>query len=93
MLGTDAPLGAVRGRPLGAAAQTEAANKETNRSRDFLLVSPRVGFCVKQHCVNKDFNKATLMDCLSLSVCPSFPAWWAERLERFAADVSRLFPR
>lgn len=68
MLETDAPLGVVRGRPLGAAAQTEVANKEPTCNRDFLLVSPGVGFRIKQHCVNKDFNKATLMDCLSLSL-------------------------
>lgn len=68
MLETDTPLGAVRGLPLGAAAQMEVANKKTECNRDFVLVSPRVRFHIKQHCVNKDFNKATLMDCLSLSL-------------------------
>lgn len=68
MLKTDTPLGAVRGLPLGAAAEIEVANKKTQCNHDFLLVSPRVRFHIKRHCVNKDFNKATLMDCLSLSL-------------------------
>lgn len=68
MLEPDTPLGAVRGLPLGAAAQMEIANKKTECNHDFLLVSPGVRFRIKQHCVNKDFNKATLMDCLSLSL-------------------------
>lgn len=70
MLETDTPVGAVRGLPLGAAAQMEVANKKTECNHDFLLVSPGVRFRIKQHCVNKDFNKATLMDCLSLSLSP-----------------------
>lgn len=95
MLETDTPVGAVRGLPLGAAAQMEVANKKTECNHDFLLVSPRVKSHIKQHCVNKDFNKAMLMDCLSFSPClPPLPIsyiCWIERLNRFATGVSRLF--
>uniref|UniRef100_A0A8C9EGL1 FAM20 C-terminal domain-containing protein n=2 Tax=Phasianidae TaxID=9005 RepID=A0A8C9EGL1_PAVCR len=74
-LETDTPVGAVRGSPLGTAAQMEVANKKTECNHNFLLVSPRVGFCIKEHCVNKDFNKAVLMDCLSLSQPASLPSF------------------
>lgn len=95
MLETDTPVGAVRGLPLGAAAQMEVANKKTECNHNFLLVSPRVGFCIKEHCVNKDFNKAVLMDCLSLSPgpppSPHSSVYWVECLNCFAAGVSWLF--
>lgn len=48
MLETDTPVGAVRGLPLGAAAQMKVANKKTECNHDFLLVSPRVKSHIKQ---------------------------------------------
>lgn len=67
MLETD-PLSDVPEEASGSCCTNGVANKQTECNHDFLLLSPRVSSHIKQHCVNKDFNKPTLMDCLSLSL-------------------------
>lgn len=70
MLETDPPLLDVPEEAPGSCCTNGVANKQTECNYDFLLLSPGVRSHIKQHCVNKDFNKATLMDCLSVSLPP-----------------------
>jgi len=90
MLDTDTSPGAIRGLPREQLLKRRLPIRKLNAIVTFYLYPPGVRFRIKQHCVNKDFNKATLMGCLSLFVslcCLALSCsnmWWAECLKCFA---------